>query len=134
MTDVKLFQTPDDGDINIENGVVELTRTKETAVYLSLFGGNPEDDGSEGNRQQWWGNDSVVDPDATMTSRTQNLLNGIPATSGNLKRIVDAVRADLEWLGDEVQEVSAQLTGVKRIRIVIDLFSETLIFNEDWTA
>ena len=43
--DVKLIQTNDDGDINIINGVTEMSGGLETTVYLALFGGNEDDNG-----------------------------------------------------------------------------------------
>ena len=52
--DVLLFQTVDDGEINIENGVVEMSGGLETAAYLSLYGGNEDDDGREA-RQNIYG-------------------------------------------------------------------------------
>ena len=40
MADVYLYQTPDDGEINIENGTVELQESPSSAAYISMFGGN----------------------------------------------------------------------------------------------
>jgi len=54
--DVKLFQTTDDGDIYVVNGIVEMSGGLETSAYLSLFGGNEDDDGSDGSPFSWWAN------------------------------------------------------------------------------
>ncbi|GAG06443.1 unnamed protein product, partial [marine sediment metagenome] len=55
--DILLLSTKDGGDINIESGLIEMTAGFETAVYLSLFGGNIEDDGTEATKSKtWWGN------------------------------------------------------------------------------
>jgi hypothetical protein len=69
-------------------------------VYLSLFGGNEDDDGLEDNRNQWWGNFDEPDPAARYRSETQYLLKSLPATVGNLARVRKAVARDLRWITD----------------------------------
>ena len=99
--DVKLFQTDNEGDITVRDGVVEMGGGLETAAYLSLFGGNEDDDGLADNPKTWWGNLDEIDPAKQYRSETQNLLRGIPATSGNLRRIEDAASRDLAWFISE---------------------------------
>ena len=136
MSDVLLFQTLDDGDISIESGAVELTDGLESAVYLSLFGGNWQDDGSAENPLQWWGNADAVDPTQRQTSRTQYLLQAISATSGNLKRVEDAALADLDWLTADGYDVSVSISVpiVNRVKIEININNETFVVNEEWQA
>ena len=43
--DVLLFQTIDDGNVEVINGIITMSGGLDTAAYLSLFGGNEEDDG-----------------------------------------------------------------------------------------
>ena len=122
MTDVRLYQTPDGGEINYENGRLELSDTPESAVYLSLFGGNAEDSASEADdRKQWWGNRVEEDSTRHLRSRTQNLVRGLPSNSANLRRLDDAVQADLAWLVTAgvmaSVEASVSLVSPKRIRI-----------------
>ena len=134
MTDVFHFQTLDDGDIEINGGIVQLSDGLETAVYLSLFGGNEADDGIEGNPFTWWGNESE-DVDKRMVSRLQNLMDSIPATSGNLKRLNDAALADLSWLtasGYEVT-VSASIPAINRVKMTVSVNGQILEFTEEWT-
>lgn len=136
MSDVLLFQTPDDGDVSIDGGEFQLTDGLETAVYLSLFGGNWQDDGAEGNPLQWWGNSGVIDPGQRQRSRTQYLLQAMPATSGNLKRVQDAALADLDWLtarGVSVS-VSASVPALCRVKIDINIDGDVITIDEEWGA
>lgn len=133
MSDVLLFQTPDDGDVSIDGGEFQLTDGLETAVYLSLFGGNWQDDGAEGNSLQWWGNSNVVDPDQRQRSRTQYLLQSLPATSGNLKRVEDAAVADLAWLPDQYAvSISTSMPARNKVQFVVQINDLTVTILEDW--
>lgn len=140
--DVLLFQTNDNGEMEIENGIVTLSPGLETSAYLSLFGGNWKDDGSQNNRQTWWGNLDETDPSRQYRSETQFLLGTLPATTGNLKRIEDAAKRDLSWLVDENAAssvtVSASLIGLNRVKIEIVIRAEgneaEFNFTENWRA
>lgn len=140
--DVKLFQTDDDGDITVENGLVEMSGGLETAAYLSLFGGNEDDDGRADNPANWWGNIDEVDPAREYHSETQNLLQALPATTGNLRRIEDAAGRDLAWFVDSgvasSVSVSASMPGVNRIKLTIDIEAvgqeSSFEFVENWKA
>jgi phage gp46-like protein len=140
--DVLLFQTNDNGEIEIENGIVTLSPGLETSAYLSLFGGNWKDDGSQNNRQTWWGNLVETELVRQYRSETQFLLGTLPATTGNLKRIQDAAARDLQWLLDENAAssvtVSASLIGLNRVKIAIVIRAEgneaEFNFTENWRA
>lgn len=140
--DVLLFQTNDDGDINVVNGVVEMSGGLETAAYLSLFGGNEDDDGRDNSPANWWGNLDEIDPSRQYRSETQNLLQALTATSGNLRRIEDAAARDLEWFTQtgvaSSVVVSASIPDVNKVRIVIDIEAEgeesRFEFVENWKA
>lgn len=142
MTDVLLFQTNDNGEIEIEDGLVALTPGLDTAAYLSLFGGNWKDDGSQNNRQTWWGNLGETEPAKRYRSETQYLLGTIPATSRNLRRIEDAAARDLQWLLDESiassLTVSASLIGLNRVKIEVIIRAEgdesQFNYTENWRA
>lgn len=136
--DVLLFQTTDDGEINVSGGLVEMSGGLDTAAYLSLFGGNEDDDGLEANPANWWGNIGEI-PERQYHSRTQNLLQSIPAVTGNLRRIEDAAKQDLSWFvasGAAISlEVVASMPGLNKIKIEIRINGdETLTFVENWTA
>lgn len=140
--DVLLFQTDDDGDIIVTGGIVEMTGDFKTAAYLSLFGGNEDDDGRKDNPKTWWGNLSEIDPAEKYISETQNLLQALPATSSNLLRIETAVLRDLQWFLDKsiASSVNAEasIPALNRLKLVISIEAngeETqFTFIENWKA
>lgn len=142
MTDVLLFQTNDNGEVEIEGGLITLTPGLDTAAYLSLFGGNWKDDGSQNNRQTWWGNLDETEPSKRYRSETQYLLGTIPATSRNLRRVEDAATRDLQWLlGESIASsltVSASLIGLNRVKIEVIIRAEgdesQFNYTENWRA
>lgn len=140
--DVLLFQTDDDGDITVENGVVDMSGGLETAAYLSLFGGNEDDDGRADSVFNWWGNFDEVNPTREYHSETQNLLQSIPATTGNLRRIEDAANRDLAWfVQNNVASsvtVAASIPALNRVQITVDIEAQgqesSFEFLENWKA
>ncbi len=136
MTDVLLFQTDDDGDIEIEMGLVTLTDTPETMAYLCLFGGNEQDDGRDKNPATWWGNVEETDPQRRYISETQHLLRSLPAVPFNLRRIEDAVRRDLAVFTSsgiaKSVEAAASIPALNRVLIVINIDDVELQFAEPW--
>jgi phage gp46-like protein len=142
MSDVKLFNTPDGGDITIEFGEVALSGGLETAAYLSLFGGNESDSTRQDDPDTWWGNLSENEPARRYRSQTQHLLNRLPAVPFNLRRIEGAVERDLAWMTDQSIassiEVSATIPGLNQVRIVIDIEARgersRFEFTENWEA
>lgn len=138
--DVKLTQTPDGGEISIKNGIMQMSGGLETAVYLSLFGGNEDDDGRDQNPHTWWGNRIETTAARKYVSETQHLLQALSATTGNLRRIEDAVKRDLAWLESENVasdvSVSVSMTGVNRINIAVSLAAygneSQFEFAENW--
>ena len=140
--DVLLCQTNDDGEINIEFGIAQMTQGFETALYVSLFGGNIEDDGRPENLLTFWGNLVEVGPVNKYISRTQNLIEGLPITSGNLRRVEDAAKLDLAWLLEEniasSIEVVASIPGLNKIKISVTIEAigeeQTFEFTENWES
>ncbi|AAQ96488.1 hypothetical protein [Vibrio phage VP16T] len=129
--DVWMFQTVDDGNVYPVNGDLYRTDGLETAVYLSLYGGNPEDNGQDANRLGWWGNANQEEPARQMVSRFQHLVEGIPLTSGNLQRLEDAATADLEWLSELGYDVrtSGRLTGKDRLQMTINIDGDEFVIT-----
>jgi len=123
--DIVLTQTDDDGDICVVDGLVAMSGGLSTSVYLSLFGGNEDDGGEQDSVLNWWGNIDENELERQYRSETQYLLQGIPATSGNLRRIEDAAVRDLDWLlsSNVASKVSvaASIPGLNRIKLIIDL-------------
>ena len=140
--DINLFQTDDDGDIIVVNGVVEMTGGFETAAYLSLFGGNEDDDGRADSNLVWWGNLAEVDPAERYVSVTQNLLQALAATSANLRRIEDAAKQDLQWFLDKSIassiNVVASIPALNRLKLDISIEADgeesRFEFVENWKA
>lgn len=140
--DVNLFQTMDDGDIIVEGGIVEMNDGLATSAYVSMFGGNEDDTGRDEDFASWWGNADETDPDFQYRSETQNLLQAIPATSANLRRIEDAAVRDLEWMitkgvASEVN-VSATIPDVNQVALSVDINAigeeRRFVFLENWKA
>lgn len=127
MPDVHLFHTVDGGNIRYVNGQAVMSRDGlETAVYLSLFGGNASDSGIEGDDpKQWWGNADEPEETRQYRSETQYLLQTLVAIPANLRRLVEAVERDLAWMTSENIasdiSVSAAMTGLHRVRLTIDV-------------
>lgn len=140
--DVILFQSIDDGEIIVENGVVAMDGGLQTAAYLSLFGGNEDDDGLQGNVLGWWGNLNQEPESSKYVSRTQNIIDTIPATTSNLIKLQDAVKADLEWLlTDNIAtsiDVEIRIPVLNRVDILINIVSidleQNLEFSANWKA
>ncbi|MAL49654.1 MAG: hypothetical protein CMH18_07840 [Methylophaga sp.] len=140
--DVKLFQTDDGGNIIVEDGLVAMAGGLETAAYLSLFGGNEDDDGRSDNSLTWWGNLDENDPARQYRSETQHLLQALPLTTGNLRRIEDAALRDLTWLiGQNIASsvsVSATIPGLNRVKLTVDIEARgeesRFEFVENWKA
>lgn len=140
--DVLLFQTNDDGDVNIVNGVIDMTGGFETAAYMSLFGGNEDDDNRKDSSKAWWGNFNQVDPARREVSETQNLLRALPISSANLQRIEEAVNRDLQWFLDNniasSIDVTVTLPALNTIGIEITIQANgeesTFKFTENWRA
>lgn len=140
--DVSLFQTPDDGDIEVLNGLVTMSGGLETAAYLSLLGGNLEDDGRPANSLTWWGNLEETDRAFKYVSETQNLLQGLPAVSRNLILVEEANLRDLQWMLDNKIASSitseASIPQVGRVSFVITILAEgeeqKFNFTENWRA
>lgn len=140
--DVSLFQTLDDGNITVEDGIVTMSGGLETSAYLSLFGGNEDDDGSQDSPVSWWANLDEIDPVRQYRSETQNLLQALPATTGNLRRIEDAANRDLAWfISSKVASsvnVAASMPGVNKIKLKIDIEAigeeSSFEFVENWKA
>jgi phage gp46-like protein len=140
--DVYLFQTIDDGEMDIENGIVTMSAGLDTAVYLSLFGGNYEDDGSYQNQYEWWGNRSETIPSHKYRSETQALLRSIPISSGNIIRMEAVAVRDLNWILEEriadKIDVTVTIPGIDQvtfdIRITAQGVETKFSFTENWRA
>jgi hypothetical protein len=140
--DVLLFQTNDDGEIIVTDGIVKMTPAFETMVYLCMFGGNEDDDGSNNNPLTWWANKKETDPNKRYVSKTQNLLRSLPATSANLLALQEAVYSDLQVFIDaniaSDIEVNVTIPELNKVNISGSIEANGIEaefnFTENWRA
>ena len=125
--DVRLFNIQSGGEINFVNGQPEMMNGFDTAIFLCLFGGNVEDDGLSGNKKTWWANYNIDIPHEKYISRLQNLIRGLPLITGNLRRIEEAAKADLEgFIAAGVAEkilVTAAIPKLNFLELVAEIIS-----------
>lgn len=122
MTDVLLRHQPDGGNIDVINGSVLMADGLETAAYLSLFGGNEQDSGGDGDAlRQWWGNLIERIEARQYRSRFQNMMASLPMVPANLSRLEEAAAIDLTWFVDEgiatYVNVTASIPAVNTIKL-----------------
>lgn len=141
MTDVRLYHDDDGGEIDFVNGSSIMADGLESAAYLSLFGGNEDDSGTQADdRKQWWGNLSEPDAARKLRSETQHLLRSLPAVPFNLRRLTEAVERDLAWMKSSLaSQVSALVTipGLNRVSVAVSIELQDgrqfqFSFNEPW--
>ncbi|WP_253678602.1 hypothetical protein [Treponema sp. OMZ 788] len=107
--DVLLIETPDGGDVVVEDGLIKPCKDFSSAVYLSLFGGNKADDGKVKNSRTWWGNVlEDLSEDEKMISRFQAVVLGMPLSVKNMREAERAASLDLNWfiekkIADEIK-------------------------------
>jgi phage gp46-like protein len=100
--DLLLVDTMDGGDVRIENNLFVCDRSFNTAVYLSLFGGNKDDNGKSKNSKTWWGNTlEGMAENEKLISRFQAVISGLPMSTKNIQEAENAAAIDLKWIVDE---------------------------------
>ena len=127
--DMLLVSTLDGGDLVLEDGLIKDCRNFDTAVYLSLFGGN-KDDAAAHAKETWWGN---LMPGTKSTERmyseTGAMVTALPLTSGNLRAVSDAAGRDLAWIKSEAgaDDVNVQLSAesAQRVRLSVDILQQS---------
>ena len=126
--DVLMLSTLDGGDINVENGIVEMTQLYATMAYLELLGGNDDDDGSEATKkQQYWGNEDEP-PERQYRSKFQSILNGTPITSQTLVDLQETAETQLtacfvdSGFAESVT-IEVFLPSNKRVDVIIQITS-----------
>lgn len=113
MADILLEHTVDGGAFRVSNGDLAIDNGLSTAVYLSLFGGNSEDDGTEATSgQQYWGNRLETEKASMLRGELQAMLNASPITSASIQRIEQAAARDLTWMVDAglAQAIATEVT------------------------
>jgi|SRR5690242_11290055 len=138
MTDVRIYQTDNGGEISFVNGQAVMSDGLESSVYLSLFGGNEQDSGlAADDSVQWWGNLTEPLAERRYRSETQGLLRSIPPIPANLRRIEEAVAADLEWMLDTKLATFvgaiASMPAVNSVHIEIRVQIDGTVFPFEFT-
>lgn len=121
--DVLLVSTPDGGDIVLKDGLIADCRNFDTAVLLSLFGGNRDDvDGRE--KETWWGN---LMPGTRVDERMKSEFGAamaMPITAANLRYAAQAAERDLAWTkeaGADDVDVRISAESQKSVRLDVDI-------------
>jgi phage gp46-like protein len=123
--DLLLSETPDGGDVAIENNLFVCDRSFNTAVYLSLFGGNKDDNGTVKNSKTWWGNTlSGTAENEKLVSRFQAVISGLPMTTKNIQEAERAASLDLAWIVDEGIADKITVSGRAATRNKFSLFAD----------
>ena len=126
--DVLLFNAAPAGEMNFVNGQPDMTQGFDSALYLCLFGGNVLDDGLENNKNTWWANYNIDQSHKRYVSRLQNLIRGLPLVTGNLRRIEEAAKADLQgFIVEKIAakvEASATIPQLNFCELVISITSQ----------
>ena len=138
--DLLLIDTPDGGDIVIEDGLFTADTAFSTAVYLSLFGGNKEDAGKIKTNKTWWGNtlEGITEAEK-IVSRFQHIITAMPLSVKNIKAAEAAAILDLQWIIDlEIADKieSECLTREKGIFILLIniLKNKNTIFKTNYSS
>jgi len=124
VIDILLIDTLNGGDITFDdNSNLQMTRGLDTAVYLCLFGGNLEDDGSAAtDKLQWWGNDGEPE-DKHFRSRFQNLLRGQPYNSSIRVKLEEAAKYDIKKGIPQASKIDVDISSsVKRLDVEIKIW------------
>jgi phage gp46-like protein len=136
--DLLLQETPDGGEIILENGLFKPDENFSNAVYLSLFGGNKEDNGKVKNNKEWWGNTiEGIEDNEKLVSRFQNIIYGLPMTVKNIREAETAAALDLKWFKDEkiIDELNiyGTVTGKNNFVLIIEMLKDGLkVFSNSY--
>ncbi len=131
---------PDGGSVQFIGGEPVRSGGLSGAVYISMFGGNQLDDGTPDSKLQWWGNH--VGSDEDIHGRTGTLLQTLPMTSTNLRRVEETVLIDLDWMltlgvASEIS-VAASMAASRFLILIITInslnTSESYKYRLNWAA
>lgn len=135
--DVLLSATEDGGEIEFDDhDLIVADDGFNTSAYLTLFGGNYNDNGTTSTKKyEYWGNKLDKDnPERWLVSRTQNIINGLPATSENVLKLKEAIELDMNWYLTEkiidTLDITITLPQLNRVKIeLLGLKDKKTIFN-----
>lgn len=141
--DVWLFASDNEGDMEIEGGLATMVTNFDTMAYLVLYGGNVDDPGGDDKSKQFWGNFSEPDTAKHYRGEYQYMIDGLPASSANLRLVEAAAQRDFEkafvdtGIADSVT-VTATLPRHKYIELTIEIEAQgnraEYKFTENWES
>lgn len=122
--DVLFYMTPDGGELNVENGITEMTAIWDSFILMCLMGGNRHDNGTATTEKlQYMGNEDE-EPENQLRSRFQALLYGRPMTSALARELGEAAALDVaDGMGEDAKNVlaSVSILSNKRMSVNIDI-------------
>lgn len=131
--DVLLFDAQDGAEISIINGLITMDKGFNSAVYLSLFGGDKDDTGEVVNNNTWWGNKiQNISGNEKLVSRFQAFITSVPLITKNVELAEHKVKQDLQWMIDDgiADSIEAEIQVVGRkdinLKIVIAKYGEVI--------
>lgn len=125
---IKLISNYTNGDLSIVNGKIEFDYSLETAVFLSLFGGNKKADTKEKRNpsgtenEDWFGNMYLKETGTVLFNSTfERTIIENAVVSGNLIVFEKAAVNDLNWFIQRkiADEVKAEVSIVDKDTIKI---------------
>lgn len=137
--DLLLIDTPDGGDVLLENDLFVADPNLATAVYISLFGGNKEDAGKIQTNKTWWGNTLEGTGEAEkIVSRFQHIITAMPLSVKYLKAAETAAKLDLQWIVElgiaDVIESEMQIKEKNIFILTIKILKdENTLFEKDYS-
>lgn len=120
--DALFFTTTDGGEINVTNGVTEMTQAYESAVTLCLGGGNIDDANTvETKKYEWMGNEDEIE-EYKLRSRFNNILaSGRAITSQFIRDLGEAAALDIlecfSGVGATAVNSTVAITGKNKLEV-----------------
>lgn len=99
--DILFFDDGIGGEINIENGIIEMTGGFETAFFLAVFGGD----------LPFWGNDVILDDETPLVSTFPDVIKKNVVSDNVRKDGEKAIEKDLAFLVDQKIADSVKVFG-----------------------
>lgn len=139
MIDLRVIETRNGGDLNLQGNDLEVVEGFENMVYLAMFGGNVEasrlTERLEGTEDfSWWGNSLMPDdPIIQFNSLTERTLKTTALNSAARLTIQRAVEADLEFMQAFAEvEVVVSLPKIDTVQITVYLLKPNGLQNQQF--
>ena len=145
MSDLKLIETFDGGDLVLNGNDLQVIDGFQNMIYLALFGGNIEQSTKEFDEDEerfdYWANDLLMldSPDIQYNSETERTLNEVTLNSRGRLLIEQSVKKDLEFMQDFGNiDVNVSIIQSDRVKINVIIKEPNELnsneFNYIWGA